>query len=394
MQIIVTWLKTKNTIFYLNLASVLIVTCITKTMEDQNLSFAKVPKSAITFDELIQHANALPQPIALSTDLHTNQDRVSLPQIAILAENDTPPTPKTSNSATTQQWFKQSAGLAGLLGFSTYAAHRLHQARQHQQKRFIADAINGAATATTISMDLLKGGTACIAGVYTYYKVRCWLYDGYVKQQDLDTKMQTLEKKTNALVATLQQQAIAQAQALNTHATLLDAASAAMPLLQAQTKDLITVSSAHAQELDKHAIYLKCIADEAKIYTAVINRNSQLSQQSHNDTQTLAQTVQRMHKDLELAKESLSQKFALLEKGIYPKPSDFHFTPVTNLDTILQEQTSVIPTLPTPPALPTPKTNDLAAVPHTLPAQQPTAHAPTVVIPKNIKKISDSSNCC
>lgn len=168
---------------------------------------------------------------------------------------------------------KLSATALGAATMTAYTVYALKQQSAQPQKRFVSDAI----AATSLTASLLQGAAGCFAGAYGYYKVKQWLYDGYVKEKDLRKQIATVQNSFKASIDD-------QAEKINNHAEkILN--------FEKRTSELEAVIKNHAQDLNEGRHCARRTEAAINIFQLAINNHAQILKQLDKEANpTVAKT--------------------------------------------------------------------------------------------------------
>lgn len=222
------------------------------------------------------------------------------------------------------RFIKWSSGVAGVAAFGAYV-YRSSQ-KTVVQKRFIADV----AAATNMTTDLFKGAVGCIAGAYAFYKIRSWVYDGYIKEQEVDRKLKKVEV---VMTEQLKKQAIA----INEHAQLINQMQLEWNFqkILAQIVELERVAKSHAVDIDRTQSSLESLHRQNLDQARAINVNAEimrrLREQLRDGTNKLekfiesyslvekrrAEDITQKDKDWQMEHKVLLENTQALEKKLF-----------------------------------------------------------------------------
>ncbi len=203
------------------------------------------------------------------------------------------------------RWLKISATTFSILGFSAYSYYLLQQ-KNRQQKRFISDAI----AATNMTTSLFQGAAGCVAGAYAYYKIRSWLYDGYMKEAEFKKQISLLENRFHARDKDL-------AEAINYHAAAIDELTQSTTTSDPNIAELLRVTRDHADDLNETKKDILRLDKSRQDHALAINTTEKIIENLRIEGREVAQRLHDMLENITKIdrekKEAQSQSVTLLQ---------------------------------------------------------------------------------
>lgn len=203
------------------------------------------------------------------------------------------------------RWLKISATTFSILGYGAYSYYLLQQ-KNRQQKRFISDAI----AATNMTTSLFQGAAGCVAGAYAYYKIRSWLYDGYMKEVEFKKQISLLENRFHARDNDL-------AKAINDHATAIDQLTKNSTTPDLNIVELLRVAQAHADDLNETKKDIFRLDRVQQNHALAINTTEKIIENLRKEGREVAQRLHDMLENITKIdrekEETQSQSVALLQ---------------------------------------------------------------------------------
>ena len=249
-----------------------------------------VQKLSPTLKKLAVNYETQQEPLQLKqrhTELQSQEQEMSIAAITvkeIIDEKNQPNLPNDSQAEQEKylhniQLLKKTTIFGTLTGAAITA---LCAIKQHQNKkqqiptRFIATAATtGASLAWTLCQTV--GGCA-ILGI-GYYKIRSWIYDGYVKSAQFND----LEKKVinhDYVLKKVQEQQRLHSIAINDHAIIFDKIHRTLKQSQQNIDELEQVVTKHAKELNAGRTIAQKLAEAIDEHAIAITHNAQIQEKS------------------------------------------------------------------------------------------------------------------
>lgn len=134
----------------------------------------------------------------------------------------------------------QEAAVAGGAATAALVTKKAHEHYNERQTRFVGEAV----AASGLAVGVLKGVVGCVTVAYTYYKVRKWLYQDYVKKK----RLQETEEKIERMITQVSEDG---KKAHLRDKQRIEELEKATVVLRDKQKELIAANQDHANAIDR-----------------------------------------------------------------------------------------------------------------------------------------------